>query len=314
MRKLSLALALCVTAGVSVPGTLALAQGAPADKPIFDPAAPRQTTEFHPLVVRQVKPGLYMLVGNGGNSVVRVAEDGVILIDTKLTGDPYYQELMQKIGGVSDKPIKYVFVTHVHNDHSGNTAQFEAAGVPVIASDDYKALVATYIVRPGQSRSPAPTISFAKSYTVKLKGAVATAYAVHPAHTASDSIVYFPDEKVVAMGDNLFPGAPTIDWVNGGRLLGLRQNWAEVEKLDFDTLIPGHGGAPISRAEFEADRKKLDVLIDRLRAAIKAGTPRGELLASIKVDDLGPGWSIKDQHDEWSRPARLDGLYAELSK
>ncbi|MDB5459478.1 MAG: fold metallo-hydrolase, partial [Caulobacteraceae bacterium] len=89
---------------------------------------------------------------------------------------------------------------------------------------------------------------------------------------------------------------------------------AELEKLDFDTLIPGHGAAPLSRAEFEVSRKKLDLLIDRLRAAVKAGVPKSELLATVKVDDLGPGWNIKGQGDEWSRPARLDGLYAELSK
>ncbi|RAK61064.1 hypothetical protein DJ021_15215 [Phenylobacterium hankyongense] len=300
-------------AAVSAAATMAFAQDA-APRPIYDPAAPPPTTNFAPLVVRQVKPGLFMLIGNTANSVLRVADDGLILVDTKLTGDNYYQELLRAIHSVSPKPIRYVFVTHVHNDHSGNTPQFEAAGIPVIASDDYKALVATYTVRPGQLRSPAPTISFAKTYTVKLKGATATAYALHPAHTASDSIVYFPDEKVVAMGDNMFSGAPTVDWPNGGRLLGLQQNWAEVEKLDFDTLIPGHGDAPISRAEFEADRKKLDLLIERLRAAIKAGVPKSELLAAVKVDDLGPGWNIKGQHTEWTRPARLDGLYDELSK
>ncbi|MDB5460070.1 MAG: Beta-lactamase domain protein, partial [Caulobacteraceae bacterium] len=206
-------------AAVSAAGSMALAQGA-APGPIADPAPRPVGRPFAPLVVRLVKPGLYMLVGNGGNAVVRVADDGVILVDTMLPGDNYYQELVQKIRSLSDKPIKGVFVTHVHNDHSGNTPQFEAAGVPVIGSDDYKALVATYTVRGGQTRSPAPTVSFAKTYTVKLKGATATAYAGHPAHTASDSIVYFPDEKVVAMGDNMFSGAPTIDWVNGGRLLG----------------------------------------------------------------------------------------------
>jgi glyoxylase-like metal-dependent hydrolase (beta-lactamase superfamily II) len=304
---------LVAVAAVGVAGTPARAQD-PAPRPTFDPAARPQTTDFAPLVVREVKPGLYLLLGNTGNAVLRVADDGLVLVDTKLTGEKYYQELIRTIRTLSDKPIKAVFVTHVHNDHSGNTAQFEAAGVPVIASDAYKALVATYTLRPGQLRSPAPTISFAKSYTIKLKGATATAYALHPAHTASDSVVYFPDLKVVAMGDNLFSGAPTIDWLNGGQLLGMQQNWAEVAKLDFDTLIPGHGGATVTRAQFEVSRQKLDLLIERLRALVKAGVPKGELLAAVKVDDLGPGWNIKAQGDEWTRPARLDGLYAELSK
>ncbi|HTI66439.1 MAG TPA: MBL fold metallo-hydrolase [Caulobacteraceae bacterium] len=305
------ALGAVALAALGAAGTTVLAQGVAtgadyAPRPVQRP--------FAPSAVRQVKPGLYMLVGNGGNAVVRVAEDGVILVDTMLPGDRIYQDLVEKIRTVSDKPIKYVFMTHVHNDHSGNTPQFEAAGIPVIASDDYKTLAATYLVRAGQTRSPAPTISFAKNYTVKLKGATATAHAVHPAHTASDSIVYFPDLKTVAMGDNMFSGAPTVDWPNGGRLLGMQKNWAELEKMDFDTLIPGHGAAPISRAEFEVSRKKLDLLIERLRTLVKAGTPKGELLAKVKVDDLGPGWAIKDQSDEWTRPARLDGLYAELSQ
>jgi glyoxylase-like metal-dependent hydrolase (beta-lactamase superfamily II) len=301
-------------AAVGAAGTMALAQGAPAPAPLSDPAARPVQRPFTPTVVRQVKPGLYMLSGNGGNAVLRVAEDGVILVDTMLPGDNIYQDLLRAIRSVSDQPVKYVFVTHVHNDHSGATPQFEAAGVPVIASNDYKALAATYAVRAGQTRSPAPTVSFAKTYTVKLKGATATAYAMSPAHTASDSIVYFPDLKVVALGDHGFSGAPTIDWLNGGRVLGMQKNWAEVAKLDFDLLVPGHGANPLTRAEFEASRKKLDLLIQRLRVLVKAGTPKSEILAKVKVDDLGPGWNIKDQGDEWSRTVRLDGMYVELSK
>ncbi|HTK35698.1 MAG TPA: MBL fold metallo-hydrolase, partial [Caulobacteraceae bacterium] len=144
---LKFALGAATLAAVAAAGTMVLAQGAPPARPIADPAARPQTTDFSPLVVHQVKPGLYLLLGNTGNSVLRVAEDGMVLVDTKLTGDNYYQELMRTIRTISDKPIKYVFVTHVHNDHSGNTPQFEAAGIPVIASDDYKKLVATYTVR-----------------------------------------------------------------------------------------------------------------------------------------------------------------------
>jgi hypothetical protein len=94
----------------------------------------------------------------------------------------------------------------------------------------------------------------------------------------------------------------------------MQQIWTEVAKLDFDILIPGHGGETVTRAQFEVSRRKLDLLIERLRALVKAGTPKSELLDKVKVDDLGPGWNIKAQGDEWTRPARLDGLYAELSK
>ena len=74
--------------------------------------------------IKQVKPGLYMVTGMGGNSTVRVGNQGIILVDTKNLGDQFYNDLVAKIKTVSDQPIKHVFVTHVHQDHSGNIGKF----------------------------------------------------------------------------------------------------------------------------------------------------------------------------------------------
>ena len=88
--------------------------------------------------IKQVKPGLYMVTGMGGNSTVRVGNQGIILVDTKNLGDQFYNDLVAKIKTVSDQPIKHVFVTHVHQDHSGNIGKFTAAGVEVIAHEGLK--------------------------------------------------------------------------------------------------------------------------------------------------------------------------------
>ena len=73
-----------------------------------------------PMAIKQVKPGLYMVTGIGGNSTVRVGNQGIILVDTKNLGDQFYNDLVAQIKTVSDQPVKHVFVTHVHQDHSGN--------------------------------------------------------------------------------------------------------------------------------------------------------------------------------------------------
>ena len=91
-----------------------------------------------PMEIKQVKPGLYMVTGMGGNSTVRVGNQGIILVDTKNLGDQFYNDLVAKIKTVSDQPIKHVFVTHVHQDHSGNIGKFTAAGVEVIAHEGLK--------------------------------------------------------------------------------------------------------------------------------------------------------------------------------
>src|SRR5437868_2947707 len=71
-------------------------------------------------MIKQIKPGIYMVTGAGGNSTVRVTDQGVILVDTKNLGDQFYNDLVAQIKTVTPQPVKYAFVTHVHQDHAGN--------------------------------------------------------------------------------------------------------------------------------------------------------------------------------------------------
>src|SRR5881396_71611 len=84
-------------------------------------------------MIKQIKPGLYMVTGAGGNSTVRVSDQGVILVDTKNLGDQFYNDLVAQIKTVTPLPVKYAIVTHVHQDHAGNIERFEKAGAQVIA-------------------------------------------------------------------------------------------------------------------------------------------------------------------------------------
>src|SRR5262245_24209189 len=86
-----------------------------------------------PQAIKQVKPGVYMVINGGGNSTVRVTDQGIFLVDTKNLGEQFYNDLLAQIKTVSPQPVKYAFVTHVHQDHSGNIERFQKAGVPVIA-------------------------------------------------------------------------------------------------------------------------------------------------------------------------------------
>ncbi|HEV8414503.1 MAG TPA: hypothetical protein VGQ49_12985 [Bryobacteraceae bacterium] len=47
--------------------------------------------------IKEVKPGLYVVTGAGGNSSVRVTNDGIILVDGKLPAEGNYEKLMELI-------------------------------------------------------------------------------------------------------------------------------------------------------------------------------------------------------------------------
>src|SRR4051812_4601313 len=60
------------------------------------------------LAVSTIKPGLFLITGDGGNTSVRVTKDGLIVTDTKNLGDPSYAQLAAKIKEISPAPVKYV--------------------------------------------------------------------------------------------------------------------------------------------------------------------------------------------------------------
>jgi glyoxylase-like metal-dependent hydrolase (beta-lactamase superfamily II) len=287
--------------------TLGFAAMAQAQAPTGAPAAPPGPPP--PMQVKEVKPGVYMITGNGGNSTVRVGKDAVILVDTKNPGDAVYNELMEKIRGISPLPVKYVFITHHHNDHAGNIVSFLPTA-KVVAAKELPPLVQRYTPANNARKPSEPNTTYNKKYSAKVKDARVQAFHFARAHTGGDSIVYFPDVRVVAVGDELVAATPNVDFPFEGSALGWQKSMAALLKLKFDVAIPGHGDNPMSRLEVEAYAKKWDTFIERARAEIKAGTPKEQLMAKIKTDDLG--WNVTTAN--WTQPARLDPFYAELSQ
>ena len=171
-------------------------------------------------------------------------------MDTKNLGEQNYNALMARIRSVTNQPVRYAFITHVHQDHSGNTEFFKAAGTQVIAHEGLVENLETYTSNAGTPAPPSTT--YTSNHVVQLGNATIEAHHFAPAHTGGDTIVYFPDVRVVAVGDELVhPQSPNIDYPNGGSVIGWMQSIDAVSKLDFDLAIPGHG-APKTKEEFMA--------------------------------------------------------------
>ena len=262
-----------------------------------DAAAAGQTVEK----IRQLKPDLYLITGGGANTLVRVTPAGLIVVDTKNPGDENFNRVMEEIRSVSTQPVKFVINTHHHPDHVGNNQKFIDAGAQVVALDALKTRMAS---DPRTKDIPgSPTVTFAKDYVLKLGGAEVQAHSYGRGHTGDDTMVYFPDLKVVMVSDQITDNAPLVDFANGGSAVEWPQILDGVLKLDFEMAIPGRG-EPKSRADVQAFRNRFATLIERASAAVKAGAARDQLAAQVKTDDLG-----------WQLNAQFYGqLYDELTK
>lgn len=251
--------------------------------------------------IRMLKPNLYMITGGGANTLIRVTSEGLILVDTKNPSDENYNRMVEEIRSVSQQPVKFVLNTHHHPDHVGNNQKFIDAGAKVIALDALKMRMA------GDPRTKdipgLPTVTFTRDYDLKLGDAEVQAHSYGRGHTGDDTMVYFPDLKVVMVSDQITDGTPIVDFANGGSAVEWTQILDGVLKLDFDMAIPGRG-EPKTRADIQAYREKFASLISRASDAIKGGATRETLSAQVKTDDLG-----------WMFNAGFYGsLYDELTK
>src|SRR3954447_12506159 len=74
------------------------------------------------LTISRVKEDLYNIEGDGGNVAALVTTEGVILIDDKYERD--HDQIVASVKSVTSQPIKYIFSTHHHEDHSGGNVNF----------------------------------------------------------------------------------------------------------------------------------------------------------------------------------------------
>jgi glyoxylase-like metal-dependent hydrolase (beta-lactamase superfamily II) len=251
---------------------------------------------------RLLKPGLFLVTGGGANTLIRVTPEGLIVVDTKNPGDDQYNGLLAQIKAVSPLPVKFVLNTQHHPDHVGNNQKFVDAGATVVGLEALKTFMAS------DTRTSAitgrPTQTFANDTVLKLGGAEVHAHFYGRGHTGDDTMVYFPDAKVVMVSDNITDTNPVIDWANGGGWVGWSKTLDGVLKLDFESAIPGRG-EPKTRAEVQAFKTKVDLVISRASDAIKAGATKETLAMQVKTDDLAP-WNLN--------AAFFGNLYDELKK
>jgi glyoxylase-like metal-dependent hydrolase (beta-lactamase superfamily II) len=257
-----------------------------------------------------IKPGLFMISGIGGSAsvIVRVTDDGLVLANTGVLGDQNFQQLMEMIKMISDKPIKYAVVGDVHQDKSGGTGPLVKAGVQVIGHVNEKEGLKTYTNAAGTPEPP--NVTFDTDYSIKLNGKeVAQIHYFGKASTNGDAFVYFPDLKVVTMGD-VFQQGMNCDYAQGGSMIEWPKTLDAVMKLDVDTVIPNRGN-PATKADLQAARDRVARINSVAIDLVKKGTAKDQLLAQVNAADSTLNVNA---FLNINAAMRLDAFYEELQK
>ena len=163
----------------------------------------------------QIGTGLYACTAEGDpNSGIIVGDDAVMVIDAQPT-PAMANELIARVAKVTDKPIKYVLLTHYHAARTLGASAFK--GAEILASDPTRGLIAERGTQDMESeigRLPRlfraaetipgltwPTVTFPDQISVWLGRREVRIMHIGRGHTAGDVIAVVPDAGTVFAGD-----------------------------------------------------------------------------------------------------------------
>ncbi|MZR29868.1 MBL fold metallo-hydrolase [Sneathiella litorea] len=163
----------------------------------------------------EIGPDLWAFTAEGDpNTGVIIGDDSVMVIDTQAT-PRMANMVLERIRSVTDKPVKYVVLSHYHAVRVLGASAYQAE--EIIASDKCRAMVAERGQEDWDSefeRFPRlfeghegipgltwPTMTFSKKMTVYLGKRRVDLMHLGRAHTAGDVVVHVPDSGVIFSGD-----------------------------------------------------------------------------------------------------------------
>ena len=243
--------------------------------------------------------GVYLLNWQGGDSIVLVGDDGVLLVDTSVA--QMGAKIKAAIARVSAKPIKLVINTHAHADHFGANELMAQAGAVIIGHDALRGRMAKgqYLAAFNQTIPPSPpaalpTVTYADAMTIHFDGETVELVHVPGAHTDNDTLVRFKRANVIhasgTIGGN--GGYPFFDMSSGGSLAGTIAAEEKMLSLSDDkTRIVADEGDPASTADLKASRDALVMIKARVQKLIDEGKSEAEAIAAKPTKDLDARWA-----------------------
>jgi cyclase len=282
-------------------------------------AAPISARAAH-LDAQKIADGVWFVPGDVSkgycNNIVIEMRNYLIVVDANYPGRA--RELVNEIGQLSLKPVRFVFDTHAHRDHSYGNIVWTQAGATTFAyqgvadeMDRYEPerWMATAAQRDDVRslhlhNAPRPQLLFRKSPFILTDGNREVQFLFFGwAHTQGDGFVWLPKERILCTGDAAVNGPRNKLWDAN------LENWPRVlaKALALDPLyvLPGHGDA--GGPEILTGQR---AFLQDLCAAVKRQVGSGRTLDQIKpaLPDRDRNWIPNDLTDDF-------GLaYAEITQ
>ena len=242
------------------------------------------------------------------NTGIIIGDDSVLVADTQAT-PAMAQDVVRRIREVTDKPIKYVVLTHYHAVRVLGASGYEPQ--EIISSQDTYDLI---VERGEQDKAseigrfprlfqdvesiPAgltwPTMVFNQKMTLWMGKLEVQLLQLGRGHTKGDTVVWLPQDRVLLSGDLVeFDATP---YAGDAYFKDWPQTLKNVAALKPTALVPGRGPALLGEKQVAEGLETTGNFIADVRDSVEAGVAAGKDLKAIYKDTFA---KLKPKYGHW---------------
>ncbi|CAN7585972.1 MBL fold metallo-hydrolase [Variovorax paradoxus] len=242
------------------------------------------------------------------NTGIVIGDDCVLVADTQAT-PAMAADVVRRIREVTDKPIKYVVLTHYHAVRVLGAAGYGAEHI--LASQDTRDLIVergeadkaseigrfprlfqnVETVPPGLTW---PTMTFTGKMTLWLGKLEVQLIQLGRGHTKGDTVVWLPQERTLLSGDLVEFGA--TPYAGDAYFQDWPQTLDNIAALKPAALVPGRGAALTTPAEVAEGLRGTRDFISDVYASVQEGVKAGRDLNTVYKDTYA---KLKPKYSQW---------------
>jgi glyoxylase-like metal-dependent hydrolase (beta-lactamase superfamily II) len=256
----------------------------------------------------EIGPGVYCLTAEGDpNSGVIVGDDSVMVIDARAT-PVMADRLIDKIRGVTDKPIDYVTLTHYHAVRVLGASAYGAQ--QIIASTPTWQLITERGQQDMDSeiqRFPRlfhakesipgltwPTLAFNDRVVLWMGQREVHIIYAGKGHTKGDTVVWLPEERILFGGDLVEEGA--TPYCGDAHFTDWPGTLDRLEGFQAEVLVPGRGEALKDRERVARSLAQTRQFLTTLYGHVKLGVSEGKSLKQVFDETME---AMRPDYGDW---------------
>jgi glyoxylase-like metal-dependent hydrolase (beta-lactamase superfamily II) len=215
----------------------------------------------------------------GARTIVVTTPEGVIV------GDPISPKaapvLRDEIAKITKQPVRYVVYSHSHWDHVLGAKIFKDEGATIISQRN---CLETFYRYPNPDLV-LPDASYDQQMELTLGGRTVKLIYLGLNHSDCMTFMHIPHARILHIVDVVTPGSVPVGTgkMEDTYVLDNLRTLKDLEAIDFDTMVGGHGRPSAPKAAVTERRAYMEALMAAVKAEIDKETPFGEIPTRVSL-------------------------------